>query len=88
MKHLTRLLGIILLISLHLDVLYAQEMDLDVEVKQKMDQVFEHIDKSVIESGLLSDYGCWLINPYVYNGVLSNDNYVSMESWKLAYLGI
>lgn len=88
MKQLTRLLGIILLFSLNLDALHAQEKDLDVEVKEKMDHVFEYIDKSKIETGLLSDYGCWLIDPYTYNGTLTADNYVSMESWKMAYLGI
>lgn len=88
MNQLTRLLGIILLFSLNLDALHAQEKDLDVEVKEKMDHVFEYIDKSKIETGLLSDYGCWLMNPYAYNGALANENCVSMETWKLIYLGI
>ena len=51
-----------------------------------MDMIFEHIDKSKIETGLLSDYGCLLVNPYSYNGILSDTNYVSMEIWKILYL--
>ena len=91
MKQLTRLIGIILLLSLNLNLLQSQEvqdeeMDLDIIVKEKMDMIFEHIDKSKIETGLLSDYGCLLVNPYSYNGILSDTNYVSMEIWKILYL--
>ena len=93
MKQLTRLIGIILLLSLNLNLLQSQEvqdeeMDLDIIVKEKMDMIFEHIDKSKIETGLLSDYGCLLVNPYSYNGILSDTNYVSMEIWKILYFFI
>lgn len=85
MKKLTFLLGVILFIFLSMNIC-AQEQDLDVEIKEKMDVVLEHIDKSKIETGILADYGAWLIDPNMYNGVLSEENYTSLGLWKLLYI--
>ncbi len=88
MKHITKLLGIIFLLCLNVNLLVAQEEDLDVMVKAKMDSIFEHIDKSQFETGLLSDYGCLLIDPSIYDGTLNEMNYVAMPDWKFLYLGM
>lgn len=86
MKQLTRLIRVFLSISLSFNLLQAQ--DIDVMTKEKMDIIFEHVDKNKIETGLLSDYGCLLIEPYAYNGILTDTNYVTMDIWKALYLSM
>ena len=83
MKHVTKFSAIIALFFLCFSSLQGQ--DLDVIVKKKMDVVFGQLDKSKIETGLLSDYGCLLVSPYAYNGTLTDTNYVSPEIWKGLY---
>ncbi len=86
MKHFRQFAGIILFLSLSFSYLHAQ--DLGDLTKARMDFIFEHLDKDKVETGLLSDYGCLWTEPYAYNGVLTDTNYVCMETWKSLYLSM
>lgn len=86
MKRFRQFAGIILFLSLSFNFLQAQ--DLGDITKAKMDFIFEHLDKNKVETGLLSDYGCLWTEPYAYEGILSDTNYVSMATWKGLYLSM
>ncbi|MDR1198946.1 MAG: hypothetical protein LBK94_08070, partial [Prevotellaceae bacterium] len=58
------------------------------EYTDRMDYIFEHVDKSKITTGLLSDYGLHLIEPDYFDGVPADSNYVDMDTWKMLYLGM
>ena len=59
--------------------------DVAEELLAQMDTIFEHIDRSRIETGLLSDYGCFFSDPSLYDGVTDNDNYVTLHDWQMLY---
>ena len=82
MKKIT-LLGILLLFPFYSQLLRAE--DVAEELLAKMDTIFEHIDRSRIETGLLSDYGCFFSDPSLYDGTLNEDNYVTLHDWQMLY---
>ena len=82
MKRIT-FLGILLLFPFYSQLLRAEDMA--EELLAKMDTIFEHIDRSRIETGLLSDYGCFFSDPSLYDGVTDNDNYVTLHDWQMLY---
>ena len=58
-------------------ILIAQEV---AEYNAKISKVFQHVDKSIVTTGLLYDYGLHLIDPVYYDGVaLTDENYIDME---------
>jgi len=58
------------------------------EFKNQMNTLFEYMDKSKITSGLLSDYAFEPVEIAAFNGVLSDSNYVDMETWISLYCSI
>ena len=54
----------------------------------RMNYIFQYVDKSKITTGLLSDYGLQMVEPYVFNGIPADSNFVSMDTWKMLYSGI
>lgn len=82
MKKIT-LLGILLLFPFCSQLLRAE--DVAEELLAKMDTIFEHIDRSRIETGLLSDYGCFFSDPSLYDGTLDEDNWVTLHDWQMLY---
>ena len=54
----------------------------------RMNHIFQHVDKSKITTGLLSDYGLQLVEPKYFNGIPADSNYVSMDTWRLLYSGM
>ena len=54
----------------------------------RMNHIFQYVDKNKIASGLLSDYGLQLIEPEYFNGVPADSNYVDMDTWPMLYLGM
>lgn len=77
------LLGIILLFPFCMQTIQSDE--LEDALLAKMDTIFEHIDRNRIETGLLSDYGCFFIDPSLYDGVLDDDNWVTLDDWQMLY---
>lgn len=53
-----------------------------------INHVFEHVDKSRITTGLLSDYGVQMVDISGFNGIPSDSNYVDINTWKKLYTGI
>ncbi len=58
------------------------------EYIDRMNHIFQYVDKSRITTGLLSDYGLQMIEPKVFNGMPADSNYVTMDVWKMLYSGM
>lgn len=82
MKKLFFLLTFVL--SLSAMPLFSQEN----EESLSDDYIFEHVDLSQIETGILSDYGINLYPLEVFNGELSDSNYVDKGIVKILFLGL
>ena len=54
----------------------------------RMNHIFQYVDKSRITTGLLSDYGLQMVEPKYFDGVPSDSNYVSMDTWRMLYSGM
>ena len=51
----------------------------------RMNHIFQYVDKSRITTGLLSDYGLMIVDPSYFDGVPANSNFVSMDTWSFLY---
>ena len=54
----------------------------------RMNHIFQYVDKSKIATGILSDYGLQILEPKYFNGVPADSNYVDMDAWKMLYSGM
>ena len=54
----------------------------------RMNHIFQYVDKNRISTGLLSDYGLQMVEPKYFNGVPADSNYVCMDTWKMLYSGM
>jgi hypothetical protein len=72
-----------ILISLHL---FAQNPSQ--EFSNRMNHIFQYVNKSRASTGLLSDYGLQMVEPKHFNGVPADSNYVDMDAWKMLYSGM
>ena len=54
----------------------------------RMDSIFQYVDKNRITTGLLSDYGLQMVEPVYYDGVPADSNYVDMDTWRMLYSGM
>lgn len=67
----------------------AQETDLsEEEFKQKIDSVFEHVDMTSVETGILIEHGFNLLDPNVFNGQKPDSVYSNKEIIKALYAGL
>lgn len=67
----------------------AQETDLsEEEFKQKIDSVFEHVDMTSVETGILIEHGFNLLDPNVFNGQKPDSAYSNKEIMKALYAGL
>jgi hypothetical protein len=55
------------------------------EFKNKLNVLFQNMDKSKITSGLLADYSVELAEIAPFNGILSDTNYVDASTWLNLY---
>ena len=46
----------------------------------RMNFIFQHVDRSRVTTGLLSDFGLQLVIPYYFSGVPHDSNFVNMET--------
>ena len=58
------------------------------EFTDRMNHIFQYVDKNKIATGLLSDYGLQIVEPKYFNGVPADSNYVDMDAWKMLYSGM
>ena len=54
----------------------------------RMNHIFQYVDKNRITTGLLSDYGMQMVEPLRFNGVPADSNYVDMDTWNMLYSGM
>lgn len=67
----------------------AQETDLsEEEFKQKIDSVFEYVDMTSVETGILIEHGFNLLDPNVFNGQKPDSVYSNKEIMKALYAGL
>ncbi|MDR2064139.1 MAG: T9SS type A sorting domain-containing protein [Prevotellaceae bacterium] len=64
------------------------EPDPGQEYTDRMNYIFEHVDKNKITTGLLVDYGLQTVEPEYFDGIPADSNYVDMDTWKMLYLGM
>jgi hypothetical protein len=69
-------------------VIVFSQNDPKAEFKNKLDVLFQQMDKSKITSGLLSDYAVELAEIAPFNGLLSDTNYVDASTWVKLYCSI
>ncbi|MDR0438435.1 MAG: T9SS type A sorting domain-containing protein [Bacteroidales bacterium] len=79
-----KIITLIVLCVILLHQTFAQKS----EFTNRMNHIFQYVDKNKIATGLLSDYGLWLVEPEVFNGTLSDSTYVDMLTWKMLYDGL
>ena len=58
------------------------------EFTDRMNHIFQYVDKSRISTGLLSDYGLQFVEPKYFDGIPADSNYVSMDTWRMLYSGM
>ena len=58
------------------------------EFTNRMNHIFQHVNKSKVTTGLLIDYGLQVIEPKYFNGVPADSNYVDMDTWRMLYSGM
>ncbi|WP_443938818.1 hypothetical protein [Pedobacter sp. MW01-1-1] len=84
MKRITALLAILWLIF---SAAHAQQDTTTYYGKSKY--IFQHLDKTQITTGLMSDYGIEFMPLADYDGVsLTNSNYVGIQEWRLLYASV
>ena len=54
----------------------------------KMDSIFQHLNRDDVPSGLLGDYGIDFVDFTAFNGVPSDTNYVTLATWNMLYVSI
>jgi len=65
---------------------YAQTPDQD--ITNRMNYVFEKIDKNKISTGVLSNYGVQPVEFESFNGIPADSNYVDLTNFMLLYSGV
>jgi len=55
---------------------------------EQMEHIFQHVNKNQIPTGLLSDWGLQLVEPYAFDGTPSDTNFVTMDTWRMLYFGM
>lgn len=54
-------------------------------LRTKLDNVFSAINKTLVPTGFLEEFGAPFIPLDVFNGVLTDSNKVNIEAWRMAY---
>ena len=83
MKRIISLFTVGLLMTAHLS---AQNPGQD--FINRMNHIFQYVDKSKVATGLLSDYGLQIVEPKYFNGIPADINYVNMDIWQMLYSGM
>lgn len=78
---------LLFLLLLHLCLAIHAQTPAD-EVINRMNYVFEEINRSNVPTGLLSNYGVQPIPLEYYNGIPADSNFVNIDSYKLLYAGV
>jgi hypothetical protein len=70
-------------------ILYIAAFQLNAQnYADTINHIFEHVEKSRITTGLLSDYGVQMVDISGFNGIPTDSNYVDINTWKKLYVGI
>ncbi|MBS1737489.1 MAG: hypothetical protein JSS98_12900 [Bacteroidetes bacterium] len=57
-------------------------------IRQKLDSIFQHVDKTQIPTGYLKEYGAQFVNLKTFNGLLTDSNYVNPLVWSYVYASV
>lgn len=59
----------------------------DTSTTQKLLQyIMQPLDKNQIPTGFLEEYGCPMLSPTTFNGILTDSNRIDMNLWRTLYL--
>jgi hypothetical protein len=56
--------------------------------KNEIESIFQHVDRSYVNTGLLSDYGLFFTNIEKFNGVPADTNYIEYGEWQMLYTSL
>lgn len=56
--------------------------------KDEIESVFENVDRSLVTTGLLTDYGIYFTNIDKFNGIPCDTNYIELTEWQSLYLSL
>ncbi len=62
-----------------LPILATAQNHLDSSYSNSINTIFQHLDKSTVQSGILLDYGLEFTDVTAYSGTVSEDNYVDVH---------
>lgn len=54
-------------------------------LRNQLNTIFQNINKSIIPTGYLEEYGAGLVPLDVFNGQLTDSNRLDMDLWRYAY---
>lgn len=58
-------------------------------LRQKLDSIFQYVNKTQIPTGYLKEYGAELVPIHRFNGVLTDSNAIAdIDCWRAAYTDI
>ena len=66
----------------------APDPDLSLAYKNEIESIFQHVDRSYVSTGLLSDYGLFFTNIEKFNGIVSDTNYIEYTEWQSLYTSV
>ena len=69
-------------------ILFNTHAEDDTGCRLKIDSIFQHIDLSTVETGILFDHGINLIEPSFFNGQLKDTVYSDKDILKTLYAGL
>ena len=66
---------------------YAEDVTFE-DLRSKIESIFENVDKEQIHTGLLEEYGFYIVPPMIHTGTVSDSNYISRMGWEMLYAGL
>lgn len=69
-------------------ITYNSSVDVSLAYKNTIESIFENVDRSYVNTGLLADYGLYFTNIEKFNGIRSDTNYIEYGEWQLLYTSL
>ena len=88
MRRKVLLFAVGLLVTINSFAQLSSSLDPGQEYTNKINHIFQHVNKGLISTGLLSDYGLQIVEPEYFDGIPADSNYVDMDTWRMLYTGM
>lgn len=54
----------------------------------EIESIFQHVNRTPVTTGLLTDYGLYFTNIDKFNGIPSDTNYIELSEWQMLYTSL